>query len=222
VSKIPLPPPSLSKAEKIFKNEFKLIKNKKIKKFVIEVFKQFCPDYFWTVPCSTTGKYHPQLALGKNGLLRHVKLAVYWGIELARAFELEKLQDEIVATLLLHDLIKNGKGLDSNGRSLESGVTGTHGVTLANKINSFDCEAYLDKNDGFYRICAGIAGHMGIWTTDSKFRPNNLENPEIKEFAQLIHLADYCASRKVDEIIKSLEQEKLEEDENGESPNTKN
>jgi len=29
-----------------------------------------------------------------------------------------------------------------------------------------------------------------------------------KAFAQLIHLADYCASRKVDEIYSKLEQEK--------------
>lgn len=203
MSKIPAPPVKLSQVEKVFGNELKLIRSKEIKKFVIDVFEKLCPDYFWTVPCSTSGKYHPALALGKGGLIRHVRLAVYWGLELARAFELEKYQDEIVATLLLHDLIKNGKGLDSKGFPLERGVTGTHGVTLAYKIKTEALDINLDKTSALM-IFDGIACHMGIWTTDSIHRPCD-------KFTDLIHLADYCASRKVDEQIKKLEQEKSEE-----------
>ena len=29
------------------------------------------PPYFWLVPASSTGKYHPQFALGNGGLVRH-------------------------------------------------------------------------------------------------------------------------------------------------------
>ena len=198
------------KVNDVFAYELSLIKDKNIKQFVIDVFNKLCPDYFWTCPCSMSGKYHPQVSLDEGGLVRHTKLAVWWGIELLRALhelpelkDIPTLQDEVIATLLLHDLIKNGKGLDPNGRPLEKGVTGTHGVTLANEI--------LDLNlDAFDRIIDGIACHMGIWTTNSLCRPNNIVDPTVKAFAQLIHLADYCASRKVDDIYATLQSEKQE------------
>jgi len=206
----------MTKTEIIFQKELNLIHDQKIRQFVIECFDKLCPNYFWTCPCSTSGKYHPQVALGVGGLVRHTKLAVWWGLELINALRKspgiknipsDKLIDETVATLLLHDMVKNGKGLNAQGYPLESGVTGTHGVALANKIfRNHDIPA-LDS-DPFDRIYKGIAGHMGIWTTDKRYRPNNMVRPMIQAFAQLIHLADYCASRKVDEIYHKLEQER--------------
>ena len=193
----------MSKVEEIFQAELSLIEDEKIKQFVIDVFEKMCPDYFWTVPCSTSGKYHPQYALGEGGLIRHVKSAVWWGIELSRALEMEQYHDEMVAALLLHDLIKNGKGLDSKGYPLERGVTGTHGVTLANKIDIQILDTDTHREIA-YRILNGIAGHMGIWTTSAVHRPES-------SFEKLIHLADYCASRKVDELITTLLKEKTNE-----------
>ena len=204
----------MTKAETIFAHELSLIHNKDIKQFVIDCFDKLCPDYFWTCPCSTTGKYHPKVSLGVGGLVRHIKLAVWWGIELLHALstspELKdippvQLYDEVIATLLLHDMIKNGKGLNAKGYPLDRGVTGTHGVTLASKINS---EIFTQKaNDFFERILIGIAGHMGIWTTDSLYKPENQANPTTRAFMNLIHLADYCASRKVDDIYSKLQGE---------------
>jgi len=194
----------MTKTETIFQKELNQIHDKTIRDFVITCFDKLCPDYFWTCPCSTTGKYHPQVSLGVGGLVRHTKLTVWWGIELLHALSTSPglydippavLHDEIIATLLLHDLIKNGKGLNAKGYPLERGVTGTHGVTLAKAIG-FDAPE---------RIFAGIACHMGIWTTDVTFRPDSIVDPTIKAFANLIHLADYCASRKVDSIYSKLE-----------------
>ena len=34
------------------------------------------PDYFFEIPASSTGKYHPSYALGTGGLVRHTKAAV--------------------------------------------------------------------------------------------------------------------------------------------------
>jgi len=202
------------KAETIFQKELNSIHDKTIRDFVITCFDKLCPDYFWTCPCSTTGKYHPQVSLGVGGLVRHTKLAVWWGIELLKALgtspELKdispnQLQDEVIATLLLHDMIKNGKGLNTQGRPLEHGVTGTHGVTLAHKISS--SKIYLDNDDSYYRILYGIRAHMGIWTTDPECKPDSLISSTNRAFANLIHLADYAASRKVDSIYSDLEQE---------------
>ena len=204
--------------DKVFEKELASIKNKEIKQFVIDMFDKLCPDYFWTCPCSTSGKYHPQVSLGEGGLVRHTKLAVWWGLHLARALgnspELrdipqDQLLDEITATLLLHDLIKNGKGLDSNGRPLESGVTGTHGVLLAKKILDLDATFDIVSRN---RIIYGISEHMGVWTIGSLYKSSDTveANPTTKAFANLIHLADYCASRKVDDIYAILQEEKTE------------
>ena len=196
------------KAETIFQKELSLIHDKTIRDFVTTCFDKLCPDYFWTCPCSTTGKYHPQVSLGVGGLVRHTKLAVWWGIELLKALGEEpglksippnQLFDEVIATLLLHDMIKNGKGLNAQGYPFEKGVTGTHGVTLAKRILD------LDINTGIYnRILAGVALHMGIWTTLPYAVTVGFG---IEAFANLIHLADYCASRKVDEIYRKLQGE---------------
>jgi len=194
----------MTKAETIFAHELSLIHDKTIKQFVITCFDKLCPDYFWTCPCSTTGKYHPQVSLGVGGLVRHTKLAVWWGLELINALRKssgikdippDKLIDETVATLLLHDMIKNGKGLNAKGYPLERGVTGTHGVTLAKRIDN-ELDQGLEPKSRV-RILDGISGHMGIWTTDVAYRP-------YQAFANLIHLADYCASRKVDNIYRKL------------------
>ena len=207
----------MTKAEIIFQKELNLIHDKDIKQFVITCFDKLCPDYFWTCPCSTTGKYHPQVSLGVGGLVRHTKLAVWWGIELWKALSTSPglidipprwLRDEIIATLLLHDMIKNGKGLNAQGYPLDRGVTGTHGTELANKIaGTFPPNLSKLNIDPRQRILDGIAGHMGIWTTEISDRPDNLVEPVNKAFTQLIHLADYCASRKVDEIYRKLQGE---------------
>ncbi|MCK4822844.1 hypothetical protein KA005_44185, partial [bacterium] len=139
----------MTKAETVFKWELSLIHDKTIKQFVIDCFDKLCPDYFWTCPCSTTGKYHPQVSLGVGGLVRHTKLAVWWGIHLVTALctspelksiPITQLEDEVTATLLLHDLIKNGEGLDAQGYPLDRGVTGTHGVALAKKLDYIETD----------------------------------------------------------------------------------
>ena len=201
----------MTKAETIFQKELNQIHDKDIKQFVIDCFDKLCPDYFWTCPCSTTGKYHPQVSLGVGGLVRHTKLAVWWGIELLRALcqepelkDIPTLQDEVIATLLLHDMIKNGKGLNAQGRPFEKGVTGTHGVTLAEKIEEHS-DICLDNGEtSSFRIVTGIAMHMGVWTTKPY---HTIDAAGLDAFIELIHLADYAASRKVDEIYYKLENE---------------
>ena len=201
------------KVEEVFAYELSLIHDKTIRDFIITCFDKLCPDYFWTCPCSTSGKYHPQVSLGEGGLVRHTKFAVWWGIQLLRALgsslelkDIPTLQDEVIATLLLHDMVKNGKGLGPDGRPLESGVTGTHGMTLARRIdNEFTDQLSLATSE---RILDGICCHMGIWTTNSLCKPNSIIEPTRKAFANLIHLADYCASCKVDDIYATLQEEK--------------
>lgn len=67
------------------------------------------PKYFWTIPASSSGKYHPSISLGDGGLVRHTTLAAEVIIELAR---LEKYADAnpkiAMCAILMHDTFKNG------------------------------------------------------------------------------------------------------------------
>jgi len=98
----------MTRVETEFKWELQSIHDENIRNFVVKCFDELCPDYFWTVPCSTSGKYHPQISLGEGGLVRHTKLAVWWGLHLITALSTvpefsdipqHLLIDEVIATL---------------------------------------------------------------------------------------------------------------------------
>lgn len=55
---------------KIFDSVVCTIENKDIREFAKQCIETI-PDYFWEVGASSTGKYHPQYALGELGLARH-------------------------------------------------------------------------------------------------------------------------------------------------------
>ena len=59
----------------VFKNELNYIKDVRVKKSCSELI-NLLPDYFFEVGASSSGKYHPNYALGKGGLVRHTKAAV--------------------------------------------------------------------------------------------------------------------------------------------------
>ena len=58
----------------IFAKEIEYIQNDDIKSFLALAINNL-PDYFFEVAASSTGKYHPQYALGNGGLVRHTKAA---------------------------------------------------------------------------------------------------------------------------------------------------
>jgi len=202
------------KAEEVFINELAGINSDDILSFVLDCFDELCPEYFWTCPASLTGKYHPAISRGKGGLVRHTKLAVWWGEKLIRAFntfdELKGIpeswiKDEVTAALLMHDMHKNGPTDASYKRC--GNTTGTHGTYLTAVIEAKKLGMYLPEPTR-QRILIGIASHMGQWTTDTAFRPSNLKGEE-QAFAQLVHSADYCAAQKADEILNLLGAEKV-------------
>ena len=63
------------------------------------------PDYFYTVPASSSGKYHPQYALGEGGLVRHVKAAIKIALSLLELEQYKDLnRDYVIISLLLLSL----------------------------------------------------------------------------------------------------------------------
>lgn len=172
---------------KIFEDELNLIKNKEIRSFVEEFLKQV-PDYFFITAASSTGKYHPQYALGDGGLVRHTKAATRIAYELFRVnfFKYnETEQDIILASLILHDTYKHGL----NG----SRYTVTeHPTIAANEILNFESNLNSEYKQ---RIASNIASHMGQWNFDYKTKKEVLPLPKTG-MQNFVHMCDYLASRK--------------------------
>jgi hypothetical protein len=196
-----------SGAENVFEFELGMIESPDIKDFVLTCFEKLTPEYFWTVPCSTSGKYHPKVSLGPGGLVRHVKYAIWWGLELMRCWPGLKLSavDEIIAALLLHDLKKNGERLDAKGFPILKDASAVHGPYLGKQIRKTFSD--LVKDERIDRIVCAIEGHMGVWTSPlyENMKPEyQIVDTDLYNVCMLVHLADYCASRKADEAMDEI------------------
>jgi len=196
-------------ATRIFADELSVISNPRIVEFVVDCFEKFTPEYFWTVPASTSGKYHPKVSIGPGGLVRHTKLAVWWGLQLMNCWpELhDEIIDEAIAALLLHDLNKNGEKLNSRGYSTLKNGAAYHGIYLAKKITEMRKDKHTDDFElSIKRIIFAIESHMGRWS-DSEYPVSGFStNNKCENLCFLVHLADYCASRKCDSAAKQIKE----------------
>jgi len=92
---------------KYFEKELTYIKNERIKNSGIYLINHL-PDYFFEIPASSTGKYHPNYALGEKGLLRHTKAAVRIAYELlinpiiGNKYTNDE-KDIMILSLIIHD-----------------------------------------------------------------------------------------------------------------------
>lgn len=176
--------------KEVFEIELGYIKNERIRNS-LEIMIEALPDYFFTVAAASTGKYHPEYAQGKGGLLRHTKAAVRIGYELLLdpAIGDKYSSDEkdlMLMGLLLHDGLKLGKE-ESKYTKFE------HPILMANYIEEKKDELSLSEEE---RILVEdvIKTHMGPWTTD--YQGNEvLEKPKTK-YQNFVHMCDYLASRK--------------------------
>lgn len=165
-----------------FESELKLIDNSGIRR-IVETTLQFAPDYFWTAPSSSSGKYHPIDELWEGGLVIHVKKAVKIGYDLCRAFDLSLInRDVVVAALILHDICKFG--YPENTGHLVNG----HGYLVANVMRKAKVISGEVPTDDIIQILNLISTYMGKWDVP-------YECPEEK-MRLIFHLADYIASRR--------------------------
>ena len=176
--------------KELFKEELKQIKDESLKESLIKIINKL-PDYWFTVPASSTGKYHPEYALGEGGLLRHSKVAMRIGYEL--------LQDECIGgkytnhekdlmlmSLLVHDGLKLGLPKEKYTRF-------DHPILMGNFIIDNQEEFNLSEEDANFMNDV-IKTHMGPWTTD--YQGNEvLERPKTK-YQNFVHMCDNLASKK--------------------------
>ena len=175
---------------KVFEREINYIKNPRYKESV-KVMISLLPDYFFEVPASSTGKYHPSFSLGVGGLLRHTKAAIRIAYEM---FNDESItgaysnneKDLMIIALMFHDGLKSGLE-KSEYTKFE------HPLLVCNYIKeNKDKTKFTDKEINF--ITHVISSHMGPWNTNN-YSDVVLPKPESK-FQRFVHMCDYLASRK--------------------------
>lgn len=176
--------------EEVFKIELGYLKSARIKKACSEMVK-LLPEYFFEVPASSTGKYHPEYATGKGGLLRHTKAAVRIGYELLCDPSIgdkytNDEKDLMLMGLVLHDGLKSGLEKETYTRF-------DHPILMADYIMDNEEVLGLEVEEIEF-VCDVIKTHMGPWTTD--YNGNEvLEKPKSK-YQNFVHMCDYLASRK--------------------------
>lgn len=175
---------------KVFEPEINYIENERYKEN-IRILIDLLPDYFFEVPASSTGKYHPTFALGTCGLVRHTKVAVKIAKEL---FNNESIsgaythneKDLMLMALILHDGLKSGLK--------KSEYTNfDHPLLVSNYIMENKEKLTLKENEIKF-LCSTIESHMGPWNTNN-YSNVVLPKPESR-YQRFVHMCDYLASRK--------------------------
>lgn len=202
----------ITNREEIFSKELSFITDDGIRKFVTIIINEL-PEYFFKVPASSTGKYHPSYTLGDGGLVRHVKAAVNIAHEILQTtiFDFnEREKDIIYSSLILHDGLKHGeeKNIKYN-KDGESNTVFEHPLIMGNFIikKYYESKEYLLPFSTMFSISSAIRSHMGQWTT-SNYSTSTLPEPRT-QVEKFVHLCDYLASRK--NIIYLLDEEEKDQ-----------
>ena len=96
---------------KVFDKELSLIEDGNVKKLTKECIK-LAEDWFFIEPASSSGKYHPEFALGPGGLVMHTKAVVYFLFEIFRSemYNIDEYhQDLLYLSAIAHDIKKYGE-----------------------------------------------------------------------------------------------------------------
>ena len=177
-----------------FKKELNYIKNNKYKEEAKKLI-ELLPDYFFEIPASSTGKYHPNFAQGEGGLVRHTKVAVRMCYELANnnSIGYSFTQDEkdlMIIALIMHDGLKSGL-------PKEKYTILDHPLLAANLIR--DNKEKLNLTNGEIEFIAqAIETHMGEWNKD--FNGNEVLPLPKNKYQRFVHMCDFLASKKFIEV----------------------
>lgn len=182
---------------KIFDSILNTIENEDIRYFAEQCIETI-PDYFWEVGASSTGKYHPQYALGDLGLARHTCALVRFlnhilSVDCFGNKFTSREKDLMRVAGMMHDTRKSGY---DEAYAKNKFTKFDHPLLAANEIRTligFISEEELEL------VATTIESHMGQWNTDKRSKVV-LPLPKNK-YQKMLHLADYLASRKDIEVL---------------------
>ena len=172
---------------KYFAQEISYVKSESKRRY-LEYLINLLPDYFFIIPASSTGKYHPKFASTQNGLVKHTKVAVRIAYDLFETVNnlTDNDKDLIIMALIMHDGLKKGIIEEENTRFDHPLLVSKLIMENANKLEM--------GIDDVRKMCMMIESHMGRWNT-SKYSDTELPIP-VNEIQRFVHRCDYLASRK--------------------------
>ena len=168
---------------KAFDKELSLIKDSNVKKLTKESLKE-ADDYFFIEPASSSGKYHPEFALGAGGLVLHTKAVVYFLKEILRSeiYDIDEFhQDLLILSAIVHDIKKFGDKKNSGHTVKNHPELACDFIEMVNKKNK---DLLAKKDLKYVQEC--VKKHMGVFGSDI---------PKTDD-EKILHLADLIASRR--------------------------
>ncbi len=176
--------------KEVFKKELGYIKSSHFRENA-EILLELLPDYFFVIPASSTGKYHPSFSLGDGGLVRHVKAAMKIAYDILANNSIGYVftsdeKDMILIALMLHDGVKEGI---PQGKY----TVFDHPIVVADLIREHRDKTTLTDSELSF-ITEMIESHMGEWNTNP-YSKVVLPKPKNK-YQKFVHMCDFLSSRK--------------------------
>ena len=172
-----------------FNREYSYIKDNK-KREDVKYLVNKLPDYFFEIPASSTGKYHPSFASSENGLVKHTKVAVRIAKELLDNPGLNNFKDNekdiIIMAIILHDGCKSGIVKENYTRFDHPLI-----VSQLIKENRSSLSLNDEEMDLLIRV---ISSHMGIWNKD--YNGNEILPIPKDKYQRFVHMCDYLSSKR--------------------------
>ena len=174
---------------KMFERELEYIKDNNIRESA-EYMINILPDYFFEIPASSTGKYHPTFASSTSGLVKHTKVAVRIAYELLNNSVINKFTDRekdlIIMAIILHDGLKSGINKEKYTRF-------DHPLLISEYIKDNKVNLKLTDDD-IKELSKMISAHMGPWNTD--YNGNEILPLPKNAKERFVHMCDYLSSKK--------------------------
>jgi len=183
----------------VFDYELASIKDTTLRAFTEEVLTKV-PKYFYSVPASMSGNFHPAQTRCEGGLVIHTKATIRVLFSIARnSLLLTKLigkpeltqsdLDICVSAIILHDIVKYGT-TDVAGKY----DVGHHASAMEfiNKVIDFD--KYKEALTMIDVVLGCIYMHMGPW---GKYPDGFNLNDSFKGLPILVEMSDYISSLKI-------------------------
>lgn len=174
-----------------FANELNDIQDDNLRQFAAQLLAN-APEYFFTIPASSSGKHHPYFAREVGGLVKHTRCVVFYAECNAESFNFDShTKDLAIIAALAHDIKKRGDNDAKNYTVWEHPELAYNFIlemqnTYPNLISVEDATI----------VANAILSHMGKWWHDEKFTKDKKQFPlptTMLDYA--IQSADYMASR---------------------------
>lgn len=174
---------------KVFEGLLNKFETDEIRDYCADMIKEI-PDYIFTIPSSTSFKYHNKTQCQPHGQIFHILMFAevmnyVLGLEYVKEKTNERQRDCLRCTPIFHDAIKCGL----NGSQY---TVHEHPMLAGEWVRNTSVEHDVDTDTKVYiaRLCES---HSGEWTSTKRSK-TVLPKPENDE-QFFVHMCDYLASR---------------------------